>query len=232
MKPAMVARVTAPQQHPLLKKSKPSEGRSKPHSTKSSDKSSKKMVAGTTRKNKTVMNKPAPVIRRELTADEIQHQKYVAQFENGLKLFNDAELSKARDTFERLAAVPAQDLAQRARVYLNICNHKLSRPALRLKTADDFYNYAVSMTNRGNQEEAETSLNKALKLAPQSDYIFYALATTYALRENVEAALENLQKAIELNDRNRYLAQNDADFGNLEEDPRFTELIYPEKPVS
>jgi len=176
--------------------------------------------------------KPAPVLRREPTPAEIQHQKNVVSFEVGVKLFNQGELQKARGIFESLSRVASQDLAQRARVYLTICERRLSHPSVRLKTADEFYDYAVSMANKGQREEAENNLQKALRLAPKSDYIYYALATTQALRENVEAALENLQKAIELNAKNRYLAQSDADFANLEEDPRFTELIYPERPVS
>lgn len=173
-----------------------------------------------------------PMLRREPTQGEIQHQKNVVSFEAGVKLFNQGDLQKAHDIFESLSRVASQDLAQRARVYLAICERRLSHSTVRLKTADDFYDYAVTMANKGQREEAENNLHKALKLAPKSDYIYYALATTQALRENVEGALENLQKAIELNAKNRYLAQSDADFANLEEDPRFTELIYPERPVS
>lgn len=171
-------------------------------------------------------------MKREPTAEEIQHKKNLAQFENGLKLFNHGEFGKAQEIFEALATAPSPELAQRARVYVNICGRRTSRPAPRLKTADDYYNYAVSMANQGNREEAENNLSKALKLEPGVDYIVYALATTQALRGNVEGALENLQKAIELNGKNRYLAQNDADFESLGEDPRFTELLYPEKPLS
>jgi tetratricopeptide (TPR) repeat protein len=171
-------------------------------------------------------------MRRAPTPEEIQYKKNMEQFESGVKLFNHGDFSKASQIFEALSKASAQDLAQRARMYMNICSQRLSQPALRLKTADDFYNYAVSMANRGNRDEAETNLNKALKLEPKADHIYYALATTQALRDNVEGALENLQKAIELNARNRYLAQNDSDFEILGEDPRFTELIYPEKPMS
>ena len=35
----------------------------------------------------------------------------------------------------------------------------------------------------------------------------------------------------ELSERSRFQAQNDSDFANLLEDPRFTELLYPEKPI-
>ena len=175
--------------------------------------------------------KSAPVLRRKLTQEEIQYRNSVTQFENGVKQFNRHKFEKARPIFERLVNLPTRDLAERAQVYLNICKQRLSHLSPRLKTIEDFYNYGVSMANQGNQQEAERYLAKALKLAPKSDYIYYALASTFALREHVEVALEHLQKAIELNERNRYMARNDSDFSKLEEDPRFTELIYPEKPL-
>jgi len=174
---------------------------------------------------------PAPPIRRQPTADEIAYQNTLAQFENALKLLNDNHVAKARGVFERLVETATPDLAQRARIYLNVCNQRLSRPAVQLKTADDHYNYGVQLANQGMLDEAEEALKKALKLAPQCDYIHYALASTSALRENLEQAMEHLGHAIELNGRNRYLAQNDPDFSTLSEDPRFTELLYPEKPV-
>ncbi len=180
---------------------------------------------------KSSKSKAAPVFRRKLTPEEIQYRNSVTQFENGVKQFNRHGFAKARPIFERLANLPTRDLAERAQVYLNICNQRLSHLSPRLKTTEDFYNYGVSMANEGNQQEAERYLAKALKLAPKSDYIYYALASTFALQEHVEAALEHLQKAIQLNERNRYMARNDSDFSKLKEDPRFTELIYPEKPI-
>jgi len=41
--------------------------------------------------------------------------------------------------------------------------------------------------------------------------------------------LANLKVAIQLRAENRYHARNDEDFAFLQEDPRFTELLYPEK---
>jgi tetratricopeptide (TPR) repeat protein len=175
---------------------------------------------------------PPPLIRRKLTPDEVAHQHALERFENGLELFNQNQFSKARGIFERLKENPARELAERARVYFRICEQRLSRSTLQLKTAEDYYNYAVGLANQGNAEESEEYLLKALKLSPKSDYIYYALATTYAQRDNLDGALEHLGKAIALNERNRYQAQNDADFANLLEDPRFTELLYPEKPIA
>ena len=42
--------------------------------------------------------------------------------------------------------------------------------------------------------------------------------------------LANLARAIELNQRNRLQARVDNDFQNMQDDPRFTELLYPEAP--
>jgi tetratricopeptide (TPR) repeat protein len=173
-----------------------------------------------------------PAVRRKPTPEEIAHQNSMARFENGLQLFNRNQFRKARGIFERLTENPARELAERARVYLSICEQRLARTSPQLKTAEDIYNHGVGLANQGSPEEAEQYLRKALKLAPQADYIYYAIATTYALRDNLEGALEYLLKAIELNERNRYQAQNDADFANLLEDPRFTELLYPEKPFT
>lgn len=175
---------------------------------------------------------PPPPIKRKPTADEIAHQHSLERFENALELFNQNQLGRARGIFARLSGDPARDLAERARVYLSICEQRLSHTQLQLKTAEDHYNYAVGLANRGEAEEAEQHFLKALKLSPNADYIYYALATIYALRNDVDGALENLLKAIELNERNRFQAQNDADFAILLEDPRFTELLYPEKPMN
>ena len=154
------------------------------------------------------------------------------RFEGALQLFNQNRVARARGMFERLMGNSSRELAERAGVYLRICDQRLSHTTVQLKTAEDYYNYAVGLANDGNAEESEECLQKALKLAPKADYLYYALATTYALRDDVDGALEYLLKAIDLNQRNRYQAQNDADFGNLLEDPRFTELLYPEKPLT
>ncbi|MGH9786322.1 MAG: TPR end-of-group domain-containing protein [Terriglobia bacterium] len=173
---------------------------------------------------------PTP-IRRKPTAEEIAYRETVARFESAVKMFNDNHLAKARGVFERVAEAATPDLAQRAKVYLKICNQRLSRPGVNLKTAEEHYNYAVQLANQGNLAEAEQYLTKALKLAPNCDYIHYALASTSALQDHAEDALAHLAHAMELNGRNRYLAQNDPDFSGLGEDPRFTELLYPEKPL-
>jgi tetratricopeptide (TPR) repeat protein len=211
------------------RKTRPKPGKVSRPAEKSSRRDAGRARGAKSRRNEA---KPVKFPPRKPTPEEIAYQQALAHFEKGLSLFGHNDFAKARTIFQKLTANAAQDLAERARVYLNICNQRLARPSLQLKTTDDFYNYAVRMANQGNHEEAEQYLTKALKLSPKFDYLYYALATTQTLRENTDGALESLKKAIELNERNRYLAQNDPDFSSLLEDPRFTELIYPEKPLS
>ena len=45
---------------------------------------------------------------------------------------------------------------------------------------------------------------------------------------HVEDALRHLDEAIRMNPAIRFQARNDSDFQNLAEDPRFTELLYPD----
>jgi hypothetical protein len=44
----------------------------------------------------------------------------------------------------------------------------------------------------------------------------------------VDGCLGHLQQAIEINPRNRIQARADSDFQDMADDPRFTELLYPE----
>ncbi|MSO20003.1 MAG: tetratricopeptide repeat protein [Acidobacteria bacterium] len=176
--------------------------------------------------------KPLQFPKRKPTAEEIVHQQSLDRFTAGLELMNQGNYAKAKSGFERLVGNPSRELAERAQVYLNICQQRAARPSLQLKTVEEMYDYAVSLANEGHPEQAEEHLRKALKLAPRADFLYYALAATFALRNDVEGTLEYLDKAIQINQRNRFQAQNDPDFENMLEDPRFTELIYPERPLS
>ena len=55
------------------------------------------------------------------------------------------------------------------------------------------------------------------------------MAALDCLTGEAESAMTNLKIAIQLRPENRYHARNDEDFAFLQEDPRFTELLYPER---
>jgi hypothetical protein len=67
-----------------------------------------------------------------------------------------------------------------------------------------------------------------LKQSPKTDFVIYGLAALDCLTGHVEDSLKHLDEALRLNPSLRYQARNDSDFHNLAEDPRFTELLYPD----
>jgi tetratricopeptide (TPR) repeat protein len=123
---------------------------------------------------------------------------------------------------------PSKELADRARLHLNTCNQQLGRGSNTFKTPEEHYDYAVSLMNSGDYEGSRGHLEKLLKQHPKADYAVYGLAVLDALTSRTEDCLRNLQQAIKLNPANRYQARNDSDFSPMADDPRFTELLYPE----
>jgi tetratricopeptide (TPR) repeat protein len=157
-------------------------------------------------------------------------QRQLQLYEQAMELFHKQKLYRASQLLEKVVAGPSKELADRARVHLRICQRRLQEPAAPvLRTADDFYHHGVAMMNLGRWDEARQALEKARKMAPRADYVVYALAALDCLTGETESALENLRLAIELRPENRYQARNDEDFSYLQDDPRFTELLYPER---
>ena len=58
--------------------------------------------------------------------------------------------------------------------------------------------------------------------------MIYGLAALDCLTGHIEDSLRRLDEALHLNAALRFQARNDSDFQNLAEDPRFTELLYPD----
>ena len=56
----------------------------------------------------------------------------------------------------------------------------------------------------------------------------YGIAALDCLTGHVEDSLRHLDEAIRITPALRFQARNDSDFQNLAEDPRFTELLYPD----
>jgi hypothetical protein len=54
------------------------------------------------------------------------------------------------------------------------------------------------------------------------------MAVVDCLTGQVESSLKHLSDAIRMNPQSRFQARNDSDFQNMADDPRFTELLYPE----
>ncbi len=152
------------------------------------------------------------------------------EYARAMKFFNHQNYRAAKKILEVLASEPIREVAERARVHLNICLQRLQRPDTpRLRGGDDYYDYGVSLINLRRLKEAHTALEKARKLLPKADYVYYALASVAALAGNADEALAHLERAIRLRPENRFQARNDPDFQSLETDSRFRDLLYPEQ---
>jgi tetratricopeptide (TPR) repeat protein len=152
----------------------------------------------------------------------------VQNYEAGAKAMQERKFERAKSLFEKLIANGPRELADRARVHLNTCNQQLSEGAANFKTHEEHFDYAVSLLNTGHLEEARTHLEKILKQNSKADFAFYGMAVVDCLTGQIESSLKNLSEAIRLNPQNRFQARNDSDFQSMADDPRFTELLYPE----
>jgi len=149
-----------------------------------------------------------------------------------MQYFQQQKFHKAQQGFLKALAGSSKELTDRAQVYLRLCEQRISRvPAAQPRTAEEHYHHGVALMNLGRWDEARDHLEKARKLAPKADHVYYALAALDCLTGEADSAMANLKVAIELRPQNRYHARNDEDFAFLQEDPRFTELLYPEREV-
>jgi tetratricopeptide (TPR) repeat protein len=138
------------------------------------------------------------------------------------------KFDKAKTHLQKVMGGPSKELSDRATVHLNTCNQHLEKVTTQFKSAEEHFDYAVSLMNVGDYVQAREHLEKLLKQSPKADYVVYGLAALDCMTGRVEDSLRNLDEAIRMNAALRFQARNDTDFQNLAEDPRFTELLYPD----
>lgn len=139
------------------------------------------------------------------------------------------KFDKAKPLFQKVLAGGSKELGDRAAIHLSICNQHLERSATtQFKTIEEHFDYSVSLMNVGDYVTAREHIEKLVKQAPKTDFVIYGLAALDCLTGHVEDSLKHLDEALRLNASLRYQARNDSDFHNLAEDPRFTELLYPD----
>jgi tetratricopeptide (TPR) repeat protein len=161
--------------------------------------------------------------------DDPRYAQALQSYESGLRAMQEHKFDKAKPHFQKVIGGPSKELADRASVHLNTCNQHIERSSVnQFKTTEEHFDYAVSLMNLGDYVTAREHLDKLFKQAPKSDYVIYGLAALDCLTGHVEDSLKRLDEALRLNPQLRYQARNDSDFQNLAEDPRFTELLYPD----
>jgi outer membrane protein assembly factor BamD (BamD/ComL family) len=151
-------------------------------------------------------------------------------YQSALQLLQQGKYDKALAALEKLLPEAPMELKERVTMYICTCQRQLDKPKLTFLTPEEHYDYAVSQLNTGYYDEAREQFNHILTGHPGADYAFYGMAVLDAITGRTQDCLSNLSRAIELNPKNRLQARVDNDFQTMVDDPRFTELLYPEIP--
>jgi len=170
---------------------------------------------------------PAPEKPPRLLGDTKSTAAALSLLEKAIKLIFFRDLRRARAEIKALFEThPGEkEILARARSYLQICEREeaaLHKPTV---TGDQLYTFGIVEHNRGNYDSAISVFNQLLAKQPDTDYLYYAVAASFALKGDVGQALANLRRAIGLNESNRVYAKNDPDFNSLHEQGEFVDLV-------
>jgi tetratricopeptide (TPR) repeat protein len=150
----------------------------------------------------------------------------LSHYEAALRLMQEGKYEKAHAAFDKMLAAGPGDLADRIRMYINACIQQVSKGKTSFSSNEE--HYAISLLNDGHYEDAREQFTAILKQNDKADYAFYGLAVLASMTGDSHTCLEHLTEAIRQNPRNRIQARADSDFQDMADDPRFTELLYPE----
>jgi Flp pilus assembly protein TadD len=154
-------------------------------------------------------------------------------FERAVKLFRAQQFFEARAVFQEAAEGSLREVSHNARLHVMMCNRRLDKPDLQLRSVEDFYNAGVERLNARDFENARRSLQQAIELTrndgDSADHVYYAMASCQALTGDLRGAYENLKRAIEIEPRNRVAARQDPDFSGAAHQQPVQALLYPDK---
>ena len=171
------------------------------------------------KKTSTIAGKPA---------NQLSTSPAFQQYQSAVQLLQQGKYDKALAAFEKLLPVAPPEIQERSKMYLATCHRQIGHANLAFQTPEERYDYAISQLNQGYYEEAREQFNGVIGDEPRADYAFYGLAVLDSITGHPQDCLDNLARAIELNPKNRLQARSDNDFQSMVDDPRFTELLYPE----
>ena len=149
-------------------------------------------------------------------------------YEQALKQLQAQKYDKAKPLLEKVIESGVSELADRAKVHLNICNQQLQQCQANFTTPEEHYDFAISLMNLGDFVTAREHLEELSQKNSNLDFVWYGLAVLECLTGRTSESLQHLAEAIRINPGTRFQARNDSDFRNMADDPRFTELLYPE----
>lgn len=152
----------------------------------------------------------------------------LALYGSALEAMQQGKFEKAAQTFAKLGSDCPPEIKERVRVYVTACERYLHRSERTFASPEERYDYAISLINTGDYEEARDQLEAIVRNNDDADYAHYGLAMLSSMTGQAEQCLDHLSHAITLNPQCRIQARSDGDFRQMTDDPRFTELLYPE----
>ena len=164
-------------------------------------------------------------------AEDPRFSQAVQAYEQALKAMQAQKYERAKPLFEKVIASGPKELVDRALVHLNICKQQLTQVQTSFNSLEEHYDYAISLMNMGDYVGAREHIESICRENAKLDFVWYGLSVLDCLTGRTQESLQHLSEAIRLNPNNRLQARNDSDFRNMADDPRFTELIYPEGTV-
>ncbi len=163
------------------------------------------------------------VLPQDKTREEVlkKYQEAVVSMQQG-------DYTAAHPALEALLKTAPPEFLDRIRMYLAACIAQANKADASFSSPEEKYDYAISLLNDGQYEDARDHLHDILSEYPDADYAFYGLAVLASMTGDSQTCMERLSEAIRLNELNRIQARSDSDFQDMNDDPRFTELLYPE----
>ncbi len=162
------------------------------------------------------------------SAHDGNRAQVIANYEAALHLMQQGKYDKAHAAFDKMLLAGPGDLGDRIRMYINACLQQVSKGKTTFTSHEEEYDYAISLLNMGHYDDARAHFKTILEANPTADYAFYGLAVLASMTGASGDCLKHLTEAIKYNPRNRIQARADSDFQDMADDPRFTDLLYPE----
>lgn len=147
----------------------------------------------------------------------------VAVYERGVQALQRHDYDGAAAHFRTvLEKYPSeQELLERARLYLRVCERETERQPAAPKTPEERVYAATVALNSGDHTGALDHLQRALGEDPDSDHAHYIMAVALGMRGRHNEAFDHLRRAIALNPDNRGLAREDPDLESLRGQQQF-----------
>lgn len=155
-------------------------------------------------------------------------EEMLKQYQTAVTYMQQGDYTAAHPALEALLKTAPPEFTDRIRMYMSACIAQATKPEATFSSPEEKYDYAISLLNDGQYEDAREHLHDILAGDTDADYAFYGLAVLASMTGDSQTCLERLTEAIRLNGRNRIQARSDSDFQDMNDDPRFTELLYPE----